>query len=83
MPQTGNTGASDIKEEIMVQQTKPTINVIQNPQTGDTTNLILWFALIGVEATIFIIFMKKDKLKKVNYKNKKMIMFLIIGAISL
>ena len=61
LPQTGDTVVSDVKEEIMVQQAKPTINVIQNPQTGDTTNLILWFALIGVEATIVVIFMKKDK----------------------
>ena len=38
LPQTGDTVVSDVKEEIMVQQTKPTINVIQNPQTGDTTN---------------------------------------------
>lgn len=83
LPQTGDTVVSDVKEEIMVEQAKPTINVIQNPQTGDTTNWILWFALIGVEATVVIIFMQKDKLKKIKYKNKKMIIFLIIGAISL
>ena len=65
MPQTGDTVVSDVKEEIMVEQAKPTINVIQNPQTGDTTNWILWFALIGVEATVVIIFMQKDKFKKI------------------
>ena len=65
LPQTGDTVVSDVKEEIMVEQAKPTINVIQNPQTGDTTNWILWFALIGVEATVVIIYMQKDKFKKI------------------
>lgn len=52
-------------------------------QTGDTSNYMLWFALIAIEAIIIFVYIKKDKLKKFNFKNKKMIMILIIAAISL
>ncbi len=52
-------------------------------KTGDTTNWTLWFVIIGIEAVIVIVCYKKGKFKKLNYKNKKVIMILIIGAISL
>ena len=59
MPQTGDTVVSDVKEEIMVQQAKPTINVIQNPQTGDTTNLVYPVAGLALASMVLVVNKKR------------------------